>query len=258
MNKILKSLMLPGFLIASMIIIFFLPINYVFAIEYNAFTSKISGIEFQYPIDWEVEENSKQFKMSIAEEDDDYIKITNVANEIKIIDTNPGKNDDRYMYIHIYDEVEEQNLQTFTENNMKKELEFYKEAGWITDIIKEPTLIKIGNLQMGMYILHVENVDSGDDEIAQRWTILTDNKGYAFEFSTQKNEFNSLENSEIREHFIKSIKFQGDDTSGSLTNKFGRTSERATSPKQIIPNSPTASTNTQNLNNFNQAQLVDI
>ena len=248
--------MLTGFLINSMIIVFFLPINYIFAIEYNAFTSKISGIEFQYPIDWDVED-SKQFKMSIAKEDDDYIKITNVANEIKIIDTNPGKNDDRYMYIHIYDEVEKQNLQSFTETNMKKELELYEESGWVTDIIKEPTLVKIGNLQTGMYILHVENVDSGDDEIAQRWTILKGNRGYAFEFSTQKNEFNSLENSEIRDHFIKSIKFHGDDTSAP-TNKSGTTSETATSPNHTIPNSPTASTNTQNLNNLNQAQLVDL
>ena len=37
-------------------------------------------------------------------------------------------------------------------------------------------------------------------------TILAGKQGYSIEFSTHKNEFNSPENTEIREHFINSLK----------------------------------------------------
>lgn len=61
MDKIISnSIIYTGFLIVSFLLVNFVTSsNYAFAIEYNNFTSKTWGIEFQYPSEWKVTENSR-------------------------------------------------------------------------------------------------------------------------------------------------------------------------------------------------------
>jgi hypothetical protein len=199
MNNITKLAMIASFVIFASVLIFFASINNIFAVEYKTFTSEIWGIEFQYPDDWDL-----NYQVDKA---DNYIAIINAEENIELHDINPNKNDDRYVYITIFDNIGQQNLRSFTESNMKQELEFYKQSeDWTTNIIKTPTPIKIGNLQMGTYTLQEQDED--DNVIAQFWTTVKNNRGYSIEFSTQENIFNSPESTEIRDHFIKSLKFR--------------------------------------------------
>src|SRR5215204_1549092 len=94
MNKI-QTTMIAGLLIVSLMTILFTSKSEIFAVEYETFRSDTYGIAFQYPSDWEVDENSLS------------------GDERDIIDIH-GPNEER---MHIRDDLQGDqynNLQTFT------------------------------------------------------------------------------------------------------------------------------------------------
>ena len=212
MNKIQKSIILTGLIIIfSSIFIFFTPKNYIFAVEYETFRSDTYGIEFQYPSDWKVDENSRY------------------DDERDIIDIY-GPNEER---MHIRDDLqgdEYNNLQTFTKEYLK--LVTSNTAEYTYKIIEKPSPTDNGKLDMGTFLFtrQDKNEDSDEKVAIQFWTIILDKQRYAslaaghqyaISFIAFTSQFDNPTNMEIRDHFIKSLKFRGDGKSPSpSTSRF--------------------------------------
>ena len=208
MNNIQKSFMLTGLIIFSSLIIFSIQINNILAVEYDTYTSDTYGIAFQYPSDWEVDENSLS------------------GDERDIIDIY-GPNEER---MHIRDDFQGDqynNLQTFTKEYL--ELVTSNTAEYTYKIIEKPSPIKIGGQQMGTFLFTRQDKDNDEKVAIQFWTILLDKQRYAnlidgqqyaISFIALTSEFDNPTNKEIRDHVIGSLKFRGDGKSPSSTSRF--------------------------------------
>jgi hypothetical protein len=56
---------------------------------------------------------------------------------------------------------------------------------------------------------------------AQHWVVYVGDHAYLISFNERTDLFDSPENTEIRDHFIKSINFLGNTTASNVTNRFG-------------------------------------
>lgn len=179
MNKISKSAILAVFFIVSiMVIIYFTPGSYVFAIEYNNYTSKTFGIEFQYPSDWKIDEFDEG--LAFISDRNFFLTINKVEQDVS-------------------------GLQALTEEMFKRQTDL---GGHIIKIIEKPIMISTGNLEMGTFLTtwHEEDEDEADASANQFWTFLANKQKYLITYGNPIAEFNSPENVEILDHFIKSIK----------------------------------------------------
>jgi hypothetical protein len=183
MDKIM-SVRITAFLIASSMVVVFSMIsaNQVFAVEYNTYTSKNFGIEFQYPSNFEIDEDDETEDIIISSKQSDH--------SIGILAPGDYQADD--------------NLENFTEKVFKG----YKDVSYIS-IIQKPIMISTGNLEMQTFLC----TEQGDGEIfaLQIWTFLGDKRGYAIAAGAPVNTFNSPEHIQFIDHFIKSIKIVNDD-----------------------------------------------
>jgi hypothetical protein len=185
----INYLMLTGFFIASIMVISFSSVfeKDVFAIEYNTYTSSALGIEFQYPSDWKVEEEDNGINISRDDE----------INSSPIIIQDLG-------------EQGEHNLKTFTNEWFATVLDLF--SGDQIKIIENPITISTGNLEIGTFLITYQSwKDDSDTMAAQNWTFIANEHVYSIQLSTSINTFNSIENTEILDHFIKSVKIISND-----------------------------------------------
>ena len=91
------------------------------------------------------------------------------------------------------------NLQTSTDELFS----FIKELYQDDEIIQNPTSISTENLEIQTFLTY--QVDS-DSMATQHWTFVGNGHEYSLDFFSPITEFNSPENTEILDHFIKSIK----------------------------------------------------
>jgi hypothetical protein len=203
MDKIIyKSVIIIGVLIVSFLtVIFFTSANQVFAVEYNTYTSETFGIEFQYPSEWEISENSN------------FDEESNTVNDlIYIINKNAEKPDiiKEQISIHKWNENGEQSLETFT----KEVLEF-QHTDSMTKLIEGPIIVPSVNQEIGTFLLtqkSFEDEEDGDYKAAVQFsTILANGQKYFITFVTPINTFNNPENAEVFNQFITSLKFVSDD-----------------------------------------------
>ena len=181
MNKISKSAILAVFFIVSiMVIIYFTSGSYVFAIEYNTYTSKTFGIEFQYSSDWKIDSIDEDKGVIIIEDPNDSSKEIAIYKDL----FHEGKG--------------EHDLQSFTDENLAllKELSF--------KIIQKPVLISTENLEMQTFL--TTNEDNNEIKAVQHWTFIGNGHEYVIRFFSPVSKFNSPVNTEILDPFIKSIK----------------------------------------------------
>ena len=84
--------------------------------------------------------------------------------------------------------------------------------GYELRTVEEPHLITIDNKSAGTVVLAAEEkYEDTPIKIAnQLWVVIIGSKAYLITYLDNPNEFDSPENTEIRNHFINSIKFFGD------------------------------------------------
>jgi hypothetical protein len=161
--------------------------NDVFAIEFSNYTSEKFEIEFEYPSDWNIEEKTSRFDSNPS------ISISK-----------PGTIG---MMVILFDkDHKSSDIEELTNSEFKQ----YTIPGLESKVIESPSFLTIDGEKAGTYLFTM-----GNNIIAtQNWHVYNGNDKYSFGFLASPTEFDSPENIEIRDHFIKSIKFLGDSELG--------------------------------------------
>lgn len=167
-----------------------------FALEYSNYASNKYLIQFQYPTDWIPHEKTNRF-----EEGSD-ISVDKISLENAV-----------FITIDHYDNVIQRfgysDLATAFYNTIKDAISYdYSKEYSVTEL---PSFINIDNQNAGTLLFTQK--DKYDDNSApwavQAWLVYVEDHGYLISFASQSHMFNSPQNTEIREHFINSIKFLG-------------------------------------------------
>lgn len=182
------------------------------ALKYTDYLSEKYQIAFQYPSNWRIEEKSDELEN---------------GTEVEVSDDEIGNGK---IAIHFYDNL----LEDFGSTDFDFVLaDFYKHR--ITDDLKfeyktiqPPTLLEIDGHKTGSF--HI--IFSQKDEIepisgeVQYWITFVGKNGYMIEFLSIPENFDTPDNSEIRDRFINSIDFL---TQSNNTDVNGRISSIAIS-----------------------------
>jgi len=203
-SKLINLLLVVGIVAVS--IFFYMGANDVFALQYLNYSSEKYQIQFQYPSTWTVHEKTNRFE---------------TGSDIKI---SSGFTPSGSIGIGYADDLNRgygsSDLQTAV-------IEFFK--GMTSDYSKEqrtieaPSFISIDGYRAGTFLFtSKDKYETNSPEIAmQIWMIFVGSHGYDINFLATTDNYDSPENIEIRDHFIKSIKFTGQ---GNNTNTVNSTS----------------------------------
>jgi hypothetical protein len=187
----------------------FIPnVNVSFALQYTDYLSEKYQIAFQYPSDWTIKEKSNK----IAE-----------GTEIEVSDKKIGNGK---IGIHFYNDL----LEGFGSTDFDFALsDFYKHR--ITDNLKfeyktiqSPSLLEIDSHKTGSFHImfsQKDEIDPISGEV-QYWITFVGENGYMIEFLSIPENFDTPDNTEMRDRFISSIDFLGlsntTDASGRISS----------------------------------------
>ncbi len=179
-----------------------------FALQYSNYLSEKYQIGFQYPSDWTIKEKSNNLE---------------VGTEIDVSNKKIG---DGKIGIHFYDDL----LEGFGSTNFEFAFsDFYKHR--ITDDLKfeyktiqPPSLLEIDGHKTGSFHImftQKDEIDPISGEV-QFWITFVGENGYMIEFLSIPENFDTPDNTEMRDHFISSINFLGvsntTDTNGEISS----------------------------------------
>ena len=187
----------------------FIPnVNVSFGLQYTDYLSEKYQIAFQYPTDWTIKEKSNK----IAE-----------GTEIDVSDKKIGNGK---IGIHFYNDL----LEGFGSTDFDFALsDFYKHR--ITDDLKfeyktiqPPSLLEIDSHKTGSFHImfsQKDEIDPISGEV-QYWITFVGENGYMIEFLSIPENFDTPDNTEMRDRFISSIDFLGlsntTDASGRISS----------------------------------------
>ena len=187
----------------------FIPnVNSSFALQYSNYLSEKYQIGFQYPSDWTIKEKSNNLE---------------VGTEIDVSNKKIG---DGKIGIHFYDDL----LEGFGSTDFEFAFsDFYKHR--ITDDLKfeyktiqPPSLLEIDGHKTGSFHImftQKDEIDPISGEV-QYWITFVGENGYMIEFLSIPENFDTPDNTEVRDHFISSINFLGvsntTDTNGEISS----------------------------------------
>ena len=187
----------------------FIPnVNVSFALQYTDYLSEKYQIAFQYPTDWTIKEKSNK----IAE-----------GTEIDVSDKKIGNGK---IGIHFYNDL----LEGFGSTDFDFALsDFYKHR--ISDDLKfeyktiqPPSLLEIDSHKTGSFHImfsQKDEIDPISGEV-QYWITFVGENGYMIEFLSIPENFDTPDNTEMRDRFISSIDFLGrsntSDASGRISS----------------------------------------
>ena len=199
MNRVQKSLVLTVFTMAITSIFLLTIGNQAFAVEYSNYTSEKYGIQFEYPSTWDLTEKTSRF------DEGPLLRISN-PTILSAISIDYHDNIPKSM-------------------PLKEALELMLEVGTSdlsteTKIIETPSILTIDNQTAGTYVLTMKPKFEVDAKktASQSWWVTTSNRDYRIIYTSNPEDFDSSENIEVRDHFVKSIKFLGDKTSTKTTS----------------------------------------
>ena len=179
-----------------------------FALQYSNYLSEKYQIGFQYPSDWTIKEKSNNLE---------------VGTEIDVSNKKIG---DGKIGIHFYDDL----LEGFGSTNFEFAFsDFYKHR--ITDDLKfeyktiqPPSLLEIDGHKTGSFHImftQKDEIDPISGEV-QYWITFVGENGYMIEFLSIPENFDTPDNTEVRDHFIRSVNFLGvsntTDTNGEISS----------------------------------------
>ena len=189
--------------------ILFIPnVNSSFALQYTNYLSEKYQIAFQYPSDWTIKEKSNRIEE---------------GTEIEVSDKKIG---DGKIGIHFYDDL----LEGFGSTDFEFAFsDFYKHR--ITEDLKfeyktiqPPSLLEIDGHKTGSFHImfsQKDEIDPISGEV-QYWITFVGENGYMIEFLSIPENFDTRDNTEMRDRFISSIDFLGlsnsTDGNGRISN----------------------------------------
>jgi hypothetical protein len=189
-----RKLVIGGFILSNLII--FLPnINGSFALQFTDYTSEKYQIKFQYPSDWLIKEKADKF------DEGSEIDITNK----KIA---AGK-----LRIHFYNDL----LEGFGSTNLDAAFTKFYSATTTDDneyefkIIESPSFGSVDSQRTGSFVMTFKQKNEIDPitGAVKYWITFVGNSGYKMEFMATPENFDTPDNIEIRDQFIESIIFLG-------------------------------------------------
>jgi hypothetical protein len=168
-------------------------VNVSSALQYTDYLSERYQIAFQYPSNWTIEEKSNELEE---------------GTEIEVSDNVVGNGK---IGIHFYDNL----LEDFGSTDFEFALnDFYKHR--ITDDLKfeyktlqPPTLLEIDGHKTGSFHITFSQKNESDpiSGEVEYWITFVGENGYMIEFLSTPENFYTPDNSEMRDHFIRSINF---------------------------------------------------
>jgi hypothetical protein len=174
-------------------------LNSALAVEYLNFTSDKYGIQFEYPMAWQIKEKAGRFdpgpEIEVSPSLNTIINIFYTDDLTKGYGTTDLRN-------AVYKSFRE--IMTDYRNEHRA--------------IEDPSFLKIGGKEAGTFL--TTSKDKYEDYAStwgiQNWIVFDNNHGYLISFMTTTDIFDNPENIEIRDHFIKSIKFTSQNSTASL------------------------------------------
>jgi hypothetical protein len=187
----------------------FIPnVNVSFALQYTDYLSEKYQIAFQYPSNWTVEEKSNKLEEGI---------------EIEVYDKEIGNGK---IGIHFYDDL----LEGFGSTDFDFAFsDFYKhriaeDHKFEYKTIQPPSLLEIDGHKTGSFHImfsQKDEIDPVSGEV-QYWITFVGEIGYMIEFLSIPENFDTSDNTEMRDRFISSIDFLGlsnsTDASGRISS----------------------------------------
>ncbi len=174
----------------------FIPnVNVSFALQYTDYLSEKYQIAFQYPSNWTVEEKSNKLEE---------------GTEIEVSDKEIGNGK---IGIHFYDDLLEGFGSTdfdfaFSDFYNRRIAEDHK---FEYKTIQPPSLLEIDGHKTGSFHIlfsQKDEIDPVSGEV-QYWITFVGEKGYMIEFLSIPENFDTSDNTEMRDRFISSIDFLG-------------------------------------------------
>ena len=187
----------------------FIPnVNVSFALQYTDYLSEKYQIAFQYPSNWTVEEKSNKLEE---------------GTEIEVYDKEIGNGK---IGIHFYDDL----LEGFGSTDFDFAFsDFYKhriaeDHKFEYKTIQPPSLLEIDGHKTGSFHImfsQKDEIDPVSGEV-QYWITFVGEMGYMIEFLSIPENFDTSDNTEMRDRFISSIDFLGlsnsTDASGRISS----------------------------------------
>jgi len=183
-------------------------VNSSFALQYTNYLSEKYQIAFQYPSDWTIKEKS------------------NKLEEGTEIDVSNKKIGNGKIEIHFYDDL----LEGFGSTDFEFAFsDFYKhrimeDLNFEYKTIQPPSLLEIDGHKTGSFHImfsQKDEIDPISGEV-QYWITFVGENGYMIEFLSIPENFDTPDNTEMRDRFISSINFLGlsntTDTSGRISS----------------------------------------
>ncbi len=189
-----RKLVIGAFILSNLII--FLPnINGSFALQFTDYTSEKYQIQFQYPSDWLIKEKA------------------NRSDEGAEIDISNKKIAAGKLRIHFYDDL----LESFGTTNLDAAFTKFYSATTTDDneyefkIIESPSFGSVDSQRTGSFLMTFKQKNEIDPitGAVKYWITFAGNSGYKIEFMATPENFDTPDNIEIRDQFIESIIFLG-------------------------------------------------
>ena len=170
-----------------------IPENQTFGVEFTNYISEEHGIQFQYPTGWKINEKTSDL--------DSFPDI-----EISSDSTSQEK-----IYLFHKDSI----LDYFETSNIEEATYFSLKAyktGMMDDYVnvsEPPSSLNIDGHKAVTFAITIQNKYEKSVPMIglQDWTVFVENHGYVLGFKGFSDKFDSIENIDIRNHFISSIKF---------------------------------------------------
>ena len=197
------KLVIGAFVLSNLV--FFIPsINGSFALQFTDYSSEKYQIQFQYPSDWLIKEKA------------------NRSDEGAQIDISNKKIAAGKLRIHFYDDL----LESFGTSNLAAAFTKFYSATTTDDneyefkIIESPSFVTIDSQRTGSFLLMFKQNNEVDPitGAVKYWITFVGNSGYKMEFMATPENFDTPDNIEIRDQFIESIVFLGQN---NVTNTNG-------------------------------------
>jgi hypothetical protein len=186
-------------------LVFFIPsINGSFALQFTDYSSEKYQIQFQYPSDWLIKEKA------------------NRSDEGAEIDISNKKIAAGKLRIHFYDDL----LESFGTTNLDAAFTKFYGATTTDDneyefkIIESPSFGSVDSQRTGSFLMTFKQKNEIDPitGAVKYWITFVGNSGYKMEFMATPENFDTPDNIEIRDQFIESIVFLGQN---NVTNTNG-------------------------------------
>jgi hypothetical protein len=193
MSLVQQSIVLLSLTISFTLSFILIPENQAFGVEYTNYTSEEHGIQFQYPTDWKINEKTSDLE------------------SVPDIEISSDSNSQEKIYLFHKDPVlnyfETSNIEEATDLSLKA----YK-TGMIdnyVNVIEQPSSLSIDGHKAGTFAITIQNKYEQSIPMIglQDWTVFVENHDYVLGFKGFSDKFDSMENIDIRNHFISSIRF---------------------------------------------------